>query len=121
MPLDGPRAQEQLGTDFRVGTELRRQPGDLCLLRREVVERIDRPLAHRLAGGRQLAPSPAREPLEVHLSEQVMCGPQLLARLRPPAGPAQPLAVEEVSAGELRADAGSTEPGDGFLVMALRL
>ena len=40
MPFDRPRADEQLGTDLRVGEPLTGKPGDLSLLGRELVERL---------------------------------------------------------------------------------
>src|SRR3954462_15402925 len=50
--LDGARADEQLGADLRVRLPVARHAGDLRLLRREEVARLDRELAHRVAGGR---------------------------------------------------------------------
>src|SRR5215472_18931099 len=55
VPFHRARAEEQLGADLRVGLPAGGQARDLRLLRGQLVERLDRALAHRLAGGQQLA------------------------------------------------------------------
>ena len=50
--LDGARADEQLSADLRVGVPDGGEPRDLRLLCGELVERLDRAFAHRLASGR---------------------------------------------------------------------
>jgi hypothetical protein len=50
-----------------------------------------------------------------------MRGAQLLPRVPPPLGPAQPLAVEQVCACEVDRYPGSLELANGFQVAALRV
>ena len=58
------RADEQLGGDLRVGLAIGGEPGDVRLLRGELPARLDRALAHGLAGGQQLVPGPFGERLQ---------------------------------------------------------
>src|SRR5215207_8337935 len=57
VPLDGTGAEEQPGADLRIGETVAREAGDLLLLRRELVARLDRSPArpparrHELAAG----------------------------------------------------------------------
>ena len=83
--LDGARADEQLGADLRVRLPVDGEPGDLRLLRGEQVARLDREPAHRLAGGRQLAPGTLGEPLGADAAERLVGGAKLLARVDAPA------------------------------------
>src|SRR5215208_7008200 len=48
VPLDGTGAEEQPGADLRIGETAAREAGDLLLLRRELVARLDSALAHLL-------------------------------------------------------------------------
>src|ERR671918_59575 len=70
---------------------------------------LDGALADALARGHQLAPGPLRERLHPHLGEQVVGGPQLLARVEAPVLAAEPFAIEQVGACELHADARAAE------------
>jgi hypothetical protein len=63
MPLDRARAEEKLGADLRIRTPVTGEPGDLCLLRSELIPCLDGLLAHRLAGGLQFAASAFGEAL----------------------------------------------------------
>ena len=120
VPLDRARAEEQLGADLRVREPVGRQPRDLRLLRRQLVERLDGALAHRLAGGQQLAAGALGERLHAHLGEHLVRGAQLLAGVDAAVLAAQPLAVEQVRAGERHADAGAAEPLDRLAVERAR-
>src|SRR5580700_6097774 len=51
MPLDGARAEEQLGADLRVRQPVAGEPGDLRLLGGERARRLHAPLADVLSGG----------------------------------------------------------------------
>jgi len=51
VPLDGVRGQEQLGGDLRVGQARPGQPGNLVLLRGEVIARAGGARADGLADG----------------------------------------------------------------------
>ena len=71
--------------------------------RGELVFGPGRPLASVFAGGQQLDPSPFGERLGAHRGEQVVRGPQLLARVAAAPLTAQPFAKDEMGAGELEA------------------
>src|SRR5438477_1443959 len=49
MPLNRPRAEKQPRTDLRIRKPIAGQARDLALLRRQVVARLERPLAYLLA------------------------------------------------------------------------
>ena len=104
MPFDGPGAEEQLGPDLHVGAAAGGEPGDVRLLGGELAGRLDRPLAHRVAGGQQLTPGPPRERPHADRGKQVIGGPELGAGVPAPVLAAQPFAVQEVSAGLGRYD-----------------
>jgi hypothetical protein len=89
------------------------------LLGSELADRLDRPLAHRVAGGQQLTPGPFGERLDAHRDEQVMGGPQLGAGVPAPVLAAQPFAVQQVGAGHGRAHAGTAEPLDRLAIEVL--
>ena len=103
VPLHGPRAEEQPRADLRVRQPVAGQPRDLPLLRGQLVARLGRPLADRLAGGLQLTAGALGERLHADRRELVVRRPELRARVHAAILPAQPFAVEQVSAGELRA------------------
>ena len=79
----------------------RASSGDLRLLRGELAACVGCALARRLAGGEQLARGALGERLGAHRREQLVRGAQRLARVDPPVLAAQPLAVEEMRAGEI--------------------
>ena len=81
--------------------------------------RFHRALADFLARGQELAPGPLGERLHAHRRQHLVGGPQLPARFNAAALAAQPLAVEQVTAGELHADAGTAEAGDRLPVEAV--
>src|SRR5580698_10668094 len=72
VPLDRARADEQLRADLRVRQAVAGQPGDLLLLRRELVARVGASLAHLLARGEQLAAGALGERLHPDRGEQAM-------------------------------------------------
>lgn len=65
-----------------------------------------------LAGGRQLATGPPGERLHPHRIQHVVGGAQLLTRVGAAALAEQPLAIEQMGAGKLYADAGLAQPRD---------
>jgi hypothetical protein len=73
----------------------------LQFLRSELVARVDRPLAHRLARGEQLALGALGERLHSNCHEEVVCRAQLRACVDTTALPAQPLPVEQVGSRQL--------------------
>src|SRR5580700_4173977 len=101
--LDRAGTDEQPGTDLRIGQAVPGQPGDLRLLGSQLAGSLHGALAGGLAGGRQLAAGPLSERRDAHRIQHAVRGAQLLARVNTAALAAQPLAVEQVSAGELRA------------------
>jgi hypothetical protein len=117
--LDRAGADEQSGPDLRVGEPVARQLRDPVLLGCQPGPRLGPPAARRLAGRAQLVPSPGGERLEPHLREQVLRHAQLLARLQPPPLAAQPLAVDEVRAGEVHAHTRAPERVDRLAVEPL--
>src|SRR3954447_11866104 len=119
MPFDGPGAEEQLGSDLDIASTVDGEPGDVRLLRGELVDRLDRPLAHPVTGGQQLTPGPLGETLDAHRGEQAMGGPQLGAGVPAPVLAAQPFAVEEVGAGQCGAHAGPAETLDRLAIAVL--
>ena len=103
MVGDGGRADEQLRTDLRVGGTLAGQAGDQRLLRGQdfgypggALERLD-------AGRAQLGPRPFGERLHADASEQRVRAAQLYPGIPDAPLAAQPLAVDELGAAELRA------------------
>jgi len=79
VPLHRARAEEQLGADLRVRLPAGSQARNLHLLRGQLVERLDRALAHCLAGGQQLAAGALGERLHAHVREHRVGDSQLLA------------------------------------------
>lgn len=117
--VDGGRAEEQAPGDLAVGRTGSREAGDLRLLRgqRDVGRHVA--AAAPLARGRQLAPGPLGERTGAHGLEQLVGGPQLLARLRPSLAAAEPLAVQQLGPGQRHPAAGAGDPGDRFVVQRL--
>jgi hypothetical protein len=98
--LDGARADEQQSGYLRVRAPLGREPGDLRLLRGELVDRLDGTFAHRLAGGRKLALSALGERFRAHAAEHLVDRAQVLARVDAAVLTTQPLAVQKAAAAE---------------------
>src|SRR5260370_10447436 len=119
MPFDGAGAEEQLGADLRIRQPVTCEPGDLHLLRGELVARPDRALAHGLTRRQQLATAALSERLHAHRGEPFVGGAQFLACVRAALLTPQPLAVQEVSADQRGAHASATEPLTRLAVEAL--
>src|SRR4029077_389682 len=117
--LDGAGADEQPGSDLPVGQMLGDQPRDLLLLGGEHLRGFGATRAGPLASGAQVAPGPARERLHAHRVEHGEGGAKLVPGVAAAALAAQPLAVEEVGAGELGTVPGTTEPVDPLAIMLL--
>ena len=98
---------KQLRADLGVRASLGGEPCDLLLLRGEAVARLGAALAHRLAGGRQLAAGAFGEPFMPISREHAVRDPELLARVHAPALASQPLAVDEMGARKRGRDAAS--------------
>jgi hypothetical protein len=104
VPLDGPRAQEQLRADLRVRLPVRRTLRDLKLLPCKFVGRFHGAPAHR-PGGQQLAPGGLGINLHADVEEHLVCGAELLAGVDAAGIAAQPLAVDQQRAAVRDADA----------------
>jgi catechol 2,3-dioxygenase-like lactoylglutathione lyase family enzyme len=102
-----------------VGQVLGDQLGDLRLLRGEHLRgpRTARP--GRLAGGAQLGPGPAGEGPHAHRVEHPERGTQLVPGVAAASLAAQPLAIEEVGAGEVGTAPRAAEPPDRLAIVLL--
>src|SRR5262249_35154538 len=109
VPLDRPRAKEQLGTDLRIRQSLRGEPRDLRLLRGEVGAGLVGALARRLAGTGQLAPCAFGEHRHADGAKHVVGRAELLPRIEPSALPSQPFAVDEMCTRKIRTGTGKTQ------------
>src|SRR6185312_13634514 len=118
--FDRARADEELGGDLDVRLALRDEPRDLCLLWREVVLRLDGAFASVFARRAELDACSLRESFHTELGEQLVRHAQLLARVHTPAGASQPLAVEEMRAGEVKPAPSRREALDRVPVQAFR-
>src|SRR5215472_19135176 len=72
VPLDRARADEQLRADLRVRKAVAGEPGDLLLLRRELLPRAGTALAYPLARRQQLAVGALGERLHADRVEQAV-------------------------------------------------
>src|SRR5262245_127745 len=101
MPLYGARAEEHPPGDLGVRRTVAGQPGDLPLLRGQLISPLQRPLAHLLACRQQLTPGPLAEALHADRREPVVGRAELLPGVDAALLTAQPLSVEQMRAGEL--------------------
>ena len=97
---------------FRVRLPAGGQSRDLRFLRGQLVERLDRALAHCLAGGQQLAVGALGERLQAHVREHRVSDSQLLAGVDAAMLAPQPFAVQEMRAGQRRAGLDVRQPLD---------
>ncbi len=102
-PLDRFRTDEELSPDLGVREPVPSEPGDLFLLRGELVARLGAALADLLAGRHQLAAGAFGERLHPRRVEQLVGGAEPLTGIHPMALPAKPLPVEQMCTGELGA------------------
>src|SRR5580704_5605006 len=117
MPFNGAGAEKQLSADFGVGASVTGEPGDLQLLGGEINECLHRAFAYGLAGGEQFDPGSLGERLNAHGAEHFVGGAELLTGVDPPVLAPQPLAVEEMGAGDLLSDRCAAQPLDRFAVV----
>ena len=76
-------------------------------------------LCARLAGGQQFAPGALGERRGTHRGQYLVRGPELRAGVCAAALAAQPFAVEQMGAGEFRAEPGTAQPVDCLAVKAV--
>ena len=123
--LDGVRADEQPGADLRVGQAVPGKQRDLHLLGGQLPAGPGRGVGAARAGGfpggEQLPAGPFCESFHPDLVQHLVSDVQLLTRVTAAALAAQPLAVEQVAAGQFRAEPGTAKPVDRFPVQAIGL
>jgi hypothetical protein len=85
----------------------------------QVVTGLDGPFAGVLAGRLELDPGSLGRRFHAELRESLVGGSQLIARVAPAALAAQPFAVQEMTTGELDADAGAGEALDRLAIERL--
>src|SRR3954465_10989326 len=102
VPLDRARADEHLCADLGIRPAPGGEACDLRLLRGEPVTRVGRALAHRLAGRHPLPSRAVSEPRHAELPPHLVREPEMLTSSGAPALASQPLAVDQVGAGERR-------------------
>src|SRR6476659_1593787 len=102
VPLDRARAQEELRADLRICMPIRGEPRDLLLLRGQLSACLVAPFAPLLARREQLAAGALGECDGTEAGEGLIRDAKLLARVYPSVLAPQPLAVDQVGAGELR-------------------
>src|SRR3954453_3946803 len=121
VPLDRARADEELCADLGIRAALGGEACDLRLLGGEPVARVGRALAPRLAGPPPLAGRAFGE--SVHAGDirpHPVRDPEMLTSFGAPALASQPLAVDEVGAGERRSYARAAQTGDRLAIQRLR-
>ena len=116
-------ADEESGADLGVGQAVPGKPCDLGFLRGQFLAGggggLGGALAGGFAGGQQLAAGPFGECLHLHRVQHAVGGTQLVPSLRAAALAAQPLAVQQVGAGELGAKLGTAQSVNRLLVQAI--
>jgi hypothetical protein len=122
--LDSVRADEQPGADLGVGQAVTGQPRDLGFLSGKLLAGRVGSLGYALVGGfpgsHQLAAGPFGEGFHADGGQQVAGGAELFASVGAAVLAAQPLAVQQVSPSQFRAEPGPAEPVDRLPVQALR-
>ena len=111
--------RNRLRRDLEVGAPVSCEPGDVRLLRSEIVAGTDVALADLLARRDQLPTRPFRERLGAHHDEHLVCGAQLTASIDSPVLPSQPLAVQKVRSGEFSSELRATQPLQRIQVIRL--
>jgi len=116
----GGRADEQLRGDLGVGGTPAGQPGDVSFPCGQDISRLRGAFGSALARGAQLDPGPLGERPGAGGDEDLVRGAELIAGLTATALAAQPLAIEQVGAGQLDAQARASEAVDRLAVKILR-
>jgi hypothetical protein len=83
VPLDRAGNQVEPAADLRVCVSVPGQAGDLRLLRRQLRVGLARGLAHRLAGGQQLAAGARGERVGSDADEDFVGATEFLTRVQP--------------------------------------
>src|SRR3954470_18163162 len=120
MPLDRARADGELCTDLGIRAALGGEACDLRLLRSKPVARLGRALAHRLAGRHPLTSRAFSESVHAgNLRPHPVCDPEMLTSFGAPALASQPLAVDQVGAGERRTYPRAAQTHDRLAIQLL--
>src|SRR3954468_1942644 len=119
MPLDSPRAEEELRPDLRVRQPIGGKQRDLPLLRGQIVASLDGPPTHLLAGGLKLVAGALGERLHADRGQHLVGRAQLFARVDTAVLAAQPLPVEQMSARELWTKRGPCQSLDRLAIQEL--
>src|SRR3954471_16229731 len=120
VPLDRPRADEELCADLGIRAALGGEACDLRLLRGEPVTRVGRALAHSLAGRHPLTSRAFSESVHAgDLRPHPVRDPEMLTSFGAPALASQPLAVDQVSAGEGRTYPRAAQTHDRLAIQLL--
>src|SRR3954452_20525416 len=114
MPLDSPRAEEELRPDLRVRQPIGGKQRDLPLLRGQIVAILDGPPPHLLPRSPKLLARALGERVHADRAQHLGGSAQLVARVDPAVLASQPLPVEQMSAGELGTKRGPCESLDGL-------
>src|SRR6478609_7156464 len=104
VPFHGARAQVELEPDLGVRQSFPCEPGDLRLLLGEIVWPFGGLRPDLLPGSRQLAPRAPGKRIHPHAVEHLERLEQFVTGVRAAVCPAQPLAVNQMGARQLRAD-----------------
>ena len=99
--MDGTRADEQPGSDLRIGEAVAGEPSDLGLLGGQLDCGVDAAFAGGLAGGQQFAAGPFGERLTPMLSSMSWAAWSWAARVEATSFASQPFPIEQMTAGEL--------------------
>src|SRR3954452_24931223 len=119
VPLDRARADEELRADLGIRAALGGEACDLRLLRGEPVARVGRALAHRLAGRHALTSRAFSESVHADIRPHPLRDPEMLTSFGAPALASQPLAVDQVGAGERRAYPRAAQTRDRLAIQLL--
>src|SRR3954452_25028231 len=120
VPFDRAWADEELCADLGVRAAFRGEACDLRLLRGEPVARVGGSLAHRLAGRHPLTSRAFRESVPTgDLGPHPVRDPEMLTSFGAPALASQPLAVDQVGAGERRTYPRAAQTRDRLAIQLL--
>jgi DNA-3-methyladenine glycosylase II len=119
VPFDRARTDEQPRSDLLIRQPFTGEPRDLRLMGRQIVGRLDRPLADRFARRHQLAAGTLLKCLHAYRTEHLVGSAKLRAGVHAPALATQPFAVQQVCPGELGPQPRASEPLDRLTVEML--
>src|SRR3954466_13526137 len=119
VPLDRARADEELRPDLGIRAALGGEACDLRFLRGEPVARVGRALAHRLAGHHALTSRAFSESVHADLRPHPLRDPEMLTSFGAPALASQPLAIDQVGAGERRTYPRAAQTRDRLAIQLL--